>query len=1654
MEPVATQLSLRQQWERDRQIVLAQLHNLMLALRSNAKFSSKTRFVQAAREPQHWLTQLVVKLRESLFSPLSQNVSISEHELLEPFCEVALSEETTEPITGVALAAFVTFLDLKCSFLTEESLVRLSNCASNSRSEIADAQSHEAVLARILQVYVGCARHPAAVHLSEEHTVGMIQRAFLVSSHGEPSELLRRTAEQAMNDIVTAVFYRVVSEGFASRSKDGERQTTGALLIRYICRLIMCEVDVPPAGRDSVQAVSVAAVQLQGLCLAHTALFILKDALREVHCHELLRCVRNDLCRALLTVGGRSDNIIVLSQLLRTAHLVVQFASVDVVPQTLTLIDTIHLAPMRHAIGMSSPTALSPSSPAMASPKLPFPTTPDELEAREAHEMLLESLLEFCSDQSFPSFCFVHYDLSTQYPPLFENLCQFLSKNCIRIGTMADGTPASAAGSSAGSNGNGASGSSSSLVQTGGQHLNQINILSLDSLMAMLHAIAERVITRQSDEDDGASPTSALELVDEIVENMQYRRNRLATFAKLLLKDPVKEALKFIRTPPHGKTHDCFGISADCSGWEIGEFLFRYKSVLDKSVLGDYLGDLGREPVKPDPADDPDGSRLAAWEEQRLEDYKTAGTVRFFEVQLKGFLNCFNFQGKPLLRSIREMVFQMRLPGESQKIDRVMQAFATHWYSLNKESGPRINPFRTEDAAFILSFSIIMLNTDLHSGKMDKTMTKDQFRSMNRGIDGGQNIPDEYLDQTYDDVKESQIVMIDMLRQGFNNESAWLVELTESEQDVKPGIMQISLRGSTASQLASFDRHVFKVLWRHCVAAFTTVLEVCGTNFLVERSATSIDKIIEFQKAKVPRDYGVFQMALTGLRTVANVASHLNCSDALDHVAIQLLRQVSIPLKDAYGPLVDLGRSVRQLIAVQQAFGIVTKFHDHIDEAWGDFASFVIRCYLTGMFALDFGEPNTLDAKGVAAQSTQTPVRSDGRASSAVSDVLLRNPGIVMSPHTRNQGAAESGWLSGLWGSTAATEQKKQERISEESLSLLRLKSVVPSVESIANIEIESPTAYASWIAGLCAAATPATNAPSEGLAASFSIHFVLEAVAGKMHMFEKVKTTVLEYIRNLFGHVMTVLTQPIDAGNLQQGATPTTKKTPAQQEDFSITKPLTRQAHEYWKGIAARIVAAVLRFVGALSTDQSHNGSLCALVGLLANAPQVILREVISQPLSSALYQLVVGSATPLKCVDVESWNTVIYAIHRAGVVPLYVEVRSRFLAVLTTIAREGKYDVLENSQRLALAMTGVVLAPPVTATETQEEPTWTSITQFDVNPVTDVRTPSNISAEHRLEERVPEALVDVHKRLVGLIPSPGGSGAVPLPEGWTNAWLSTLGGLWAFVSSSRLQRVSSDSLLCLQRCILDQRLTGLPTNSIYELFGSIIFPLVEKVCTSALQVGGQGAQAPNAQAATGSSSGLSLPSATTLSFLSPSVLISSVFGPLAGPERDGVPTSDAASKSSSMQQQQPTSPIAVDTTCNSYAHHNSEEMQCRAVSILPKAFLQYSPKLATSPTGLQELWQRMIGTLYALYTHSTHGSHRGSVLHHDAGMLREAIQENVKNLIYVLTATVAAPEHKNMLTHYPQFWQLTRDLVQPFDFSQLLVSHLAANHLLPASS
>ncbi|XP_054763867.2 cytohesin-1-like [Lytechinus pictus] len=100
-----------------------------------------------------------------------------------------------------------------------------------------------------------------------------------------------------------------------------------------------------------------------------------------------------------------------------------------------------------------------------------------------------------------------------------------------------------------------------------------------------------------------------------------------------------------------------------------------------------------------------------------------------------------------LVQALRQFLWSFRLPGEAQKIDRMMECFAKRYCETN----PGV--FESTDTCYVLSFAIIMLNTSLHNPNVKDKPTLERFIHMNRGINEGGDLPEELLKSLYESIK-------------------------------------------------------------------------------------------------------------------------------------------------------------------------------------------------------------------------------------------------------------------------------------------------------------------------------------------------------------------------------------------------------------------------------------------------------------------------------------------------------------------------------------------------------------------------------------------------------------------------------------------------------------------------------------------------------------------------------------------------------------------------------------------------------------------------------------------------------------------------------------------------------------------------------------
>ncbi|KAI9052937.1 hypothetical protein LZ554_003209 [Drepanopeziza brunnea f. sp. 'monogermtubi'] len=143
--------------------------------------------------------------------------------------------------------------------------------------------------------------------------------------------------------------------------------------------------------------------------------------------------------------------------------------------------------------------------------------------------------------------------------------------------------------------------------------------------------------------------------------------------------------------------------------------------------------------------------------EERLDkaqigEYLGEGDERNIAI-MHAFVDTMDFTKRRFVDALRQFLQSFRLPGESQKIDRFMLKFANRYVTGNP------NAFANADTAYVLAYSVIMLNTDAHSRQVVKRMTKEDFIKNNRGINDNANLPDEYLNGIFDEIHANEIVL-------------------------------------------------------------------------------------------------------------------------------------------------------------------------------------------------------------------------------------------------------------------------------------------------------------------------------------------------------------------------------------------------------------------------------------------------------------------------------------------------------------------------------------------------------------------------------------------------------------------------------------------------------------------------------------------------------------------------------------------------------------------------------------------------------------------------------------------------------------------------------------------------------------------------------
>lgn len=256
---------------------------------------------------------------------------------------------------------------------------------------------------------------------------------------------------------------------------------------------------------------------------------------------------------------------------------------------------------------------------------------------------------------------------------------------------------------------------------------------------------------------------------------------------------------------------------------------------------------------------------------------------------LHEFLAQMDFKNVKYLDALRKYLQLFRLPGEGQVVDRFMLEFASKYH----QDCPTV--FNDPDPPYILAYSIIMLNTELHSPNVKHSrMTLEDFRDNNRRINDGMGLPDHFLKEIYESVRDNEIKLIseqqELVIKGDNvPASSWLSGRNEQREAYLMASKIISSKTADIfKELVAYDRKNQSVYYNAShVEHIRPMFDVAWMSMLVALSE-------RFQNCQ--NEPEVLTLCLDGMSLAIRIACHFDVELARESFITALARFTHLPM--------------------------------------------------------------------------------------------------------------------------------------------------------------------------------------------------------------------------------------------------------------------------------------------------------------------------------------------------------------------------------------------------------------------------------------------------------------------------------------------------------------------------------------------------------------------------------------------------------------------------------------------------------------------------------------------------------------------------------------------------------------------------------------
>ncbi|CAL9735556.1 ARF guanine-nucleotide exchange factor 1 [Monosporozyma servazzii] len=229
---------------------------------------------------------------------------------------------------------------------------------------------------------------------------------------------------------------------------------------------------------------------------------------------------------------------------------------------------------------------------------------------------------------------------------------------------------------------------------------------------------------------------------------------------------------------------------------------------------------------------------------------------------LATYMKHFNFNTLRVDEALRVFLTKFRLPGESQQIERIIEAFSKRYVEVQQYTEPiyenteedisQIQP--DSDSVFILSYSIIMLNTDFHNPQVKEHMSFTDYSNNLKGCyNNHHDYPIWFLTKIYNSIQDKEIVMPEehhgsgeYFNDVWNNLISSHTVITEI-----PKIHLDDINRFTSLESAQFEMKLFEKMGPSIIEKLFELLNLTGDDSTISLLVNNIEhsyKICKFFK--------------------------------------------------------------------------------------------------------------------------------------------------------------------------------------------------------------------------------------------------------------------------------------------------------------------------------------------------------------------------------------------------------------------------------------------------------------------------------------------------------------------------------------------------------------------------------------------------------------------------------------------------------------------------------------------------------------------------------------------------------------------------------------------------------------------------------------